>query len=62
MKPRPEEPKAEETAKKTPRKNWDVKQVKKELSLPKGALLEVLKVLINPNLEQDEKVQLLSDI
>jgi hypothetical protein len=56
MKPKPEEPKTEETAKKTPRKNWDVKYIKKEMPIPKGALLEVLKVLVNPNLEPDEKV------
>lgn len=51
MKAKSDEPKAEEQAKKTPRKNWDVKYVKKEMPIPKGALLEVLKVLINPNLE-----------
>lgn len=46
-------------AKKTPRKEWEVKAVKKDRNVPKGAVQETLKVLVNPYLSLDEKVTLL---
>jgi hypothetical protein len=48
MRPKPEDDVKE--AKKTPRKNWEVKHLKRDLPVPKGAITETLKVLINPYL------------
>lgn len=58
-KPKPDEQK---DAKKTPRKNWNVKQPKVEMPVPRAAVAEFVKVLVNPYLQPDEKVQLLADI
>lgn len=52
MKVKPQKEETPKEAKKTPRRNWDVK---KEIPVSKVIVIESLKVLINPYLGRDEK-------
>jgi hypothetical protein len=52
MKVKPPKEETPKDAKKTPRRNWDVK---KEFPISKVVVIESLKVLINPYLGRDEK-------
>lgn len=56
---KPEKDETQTEAKKTPRKNWEVK---KEAPVSRVVITETLKVLMNPYLGREEKISLLADI